>query len=565
MADYLPFPTFGGQQQGSGITAVQLPASAMRFPSTSYTPRQKVPEPDPIETIAPFLPLVTEGIMGLFQDEPEQLTRGEYLESIGGLKEAEEGGAQTLQNLLHNRRQEAKADTYELYGEREERDTFGLGDIAHIVAASQMGRGAEDYAQTYSAIKKAEETARLATQTDRGTYLNKALEEVDNLTYKVFEDADAAALGVDDRRSGFSDPRGEVYVMNNDRTGYVNIKDLAGNWIEQKYEGESLTEQLKNPDLVHLRDLDKEAATKDSASLGMLDAANELIAFLDQAVLDDTQNPLTTVADIANIGNSIASNVNQVMSWMGGGDTAAAFADATGSGEMGGSGVLAGQLYQALEGGDPNEIDIAMRNFEEANEISFEDKLGQIAYNNVRTKGIMLQLAYMAAAANGQTGRTLSDRDLALHLDMVGFGSTQRPSTARHNLISFIDTVIESSDTLIQGSISRHRMGRIWPTDDDNFTAILSGYWVPDTIENEEGKVVHDWGAANFRDFYSRHGNMPAVQKWRVHGRIPPPGEAEVGTGTRTGDIITDTQQDLQNLSVIRGLSGGTPSQNPAP
>ena len=547
MADYLPFPTFGGQQQGSGITAVQLPASAMRFPTPNFNPRQRELEPTTKETIAPFLPLVTEGIMGLFQDEPEQLTRGEYLESIAVDSEGNKREPTKLE--------EAQADAYSFLGPPEERDTFGLGDIAHIVAASQMGRGAGDYASTYSDIRKAEETARLATQTDRGTYLNKALEEVDNLTYKVFENADAAALGAPDPRSGFSDPRGEVYVMNDDKTGYVNIKDLAGNWVEQKYEGESLTEQLKNPDLVQLRDLDKEAVTKDTASLGMLDAANELIAFLDQAVLDDTQNPLTTVADIANIGNSIASNVNQVMSWMGGGDTAAAFADATGSGEMGGSGVLAGQLYQALEGGDPNQIDIAMRNFEEANEISFEDKLGQIAYNNVRTKGIMLQLAYMAAAANGQTGRTLSDRDLALHLDMVGFGSTQRPSTARHNLISFIDTVIASSDTLMQGTISKNRMGRIWPTDDDRFTSILSGYWVPDTIQNEEGQTVHDWGAANFRNFYSRHGNMPAVQKWTTHGRIPPPGEAEVGT-ERSGDVITDTQQDV---SVIRGLSGGTP------
>jgi len=551
MADYLPFPTFGGQQQGSGITAVQLPASAMRFPSTSYTPRQKVPEPDPIETIAPFLPLVTEGIMGLFQDEPEKLTREAYLEKIGGLKKAEEDGALTLQKVLYNQKQEARADAYELYGERTERETFGLGDIAHIVAASQMGRGAEDYASTYFAIKKAEETARLATQTGRGTYLNKALEEVDNLTYKVFEDADAAALGVDDRRSGFSDPRGEAYVMNNDRTGYVNIKDLAGNWIEQKYEGATLTEQLKNPDLVQLRELDKAAATKDSASLGMLDAANELIAFLDQAVRDDTQNPLTTVADIANIMNSVSSNVHQVMSWMGRGDTAAAFADATGSGELGGSGVLAGELYKALEGGNPQLIDIAMSNFEEANAISFENKLGQVAYNNVRVRGIMLQLAYMAAAANQQTGRTLSDKDLAFHLDMVGFGSTQKPATARHNLISFIDTVIDSSDTLIQGSISKHRMGRIWPTDDDNFTAILSGYWIPDTIENEEGQIVHDWGSADFRTFYSRHGNMPAVKKWRVHGRIPPPGQAEVGTGTGTGVISTDTAADAQGIDSI--------------
>ena len=128
MADYLPFPTFGGQQQGSGITAVQLPASAMRFPTPNFNPRQREPEPTTKETIAPFMPLITEGIMGLFKDEPEQLTRGEYLKSIAVDPESP------------TKLEEARADAYSFLGPPEERDTFGLGDIAHLVAASQMGR-----------------------------------------------------------------------------------------------------------------------------------------------------------------------------------------------------------------------------------------------------------------------------------------------------------------------------------------------------------------------------------------------------------------------------------------
>ena len=79
---YTPFPTFGGPEGSGGITAVQMPASRISFPTPNLNPRQREPEPTAVETIAPFMPLVTEGIMGLFKDEPEQQTRGEYLQSI---------------------------------------------------------------------------------------------------------------------------------------------------------------------------------------------------------------------------------------------------------------------------------------------------------------------------------------------------------------------------------------------------------------------------------------------------------------------------------------------------
>jgi hypothetical protein len=42
------------------------------------------------------------------------------------------------------------------------------------------------------------------------------------------------------------------------------------------------------------------------------------------------------------------------------------------------------------------------------------------AGNQAEFRSIMINLAYLAAAANGQTGRTLSDKDLALHLEQLG-------------------------------------------------------------------------------------------------------------------------------------------------
>ena len=66
----------------------------------------------------------------------------------------------------------------------------------------------------------------------------------------------------------------------------------------------------------------------------------------------------------------------------------------------------------------------------------------------------MLQLAYAAAATAGQTGRTLSDKDLAFFLKMVGYGATQDPKTAQENLLDFIDTTIETTDNVAMVALS---------------------------------------------------------------------------------------------------------------
>lgn len=73
--------------------------------------------------------------------------------------------------------------------------------------------------------------------------------------------------------------------------------------------------------------------------------------------------------------------------------------------------------------------------------IDLKGIMGDAAYRNVRTRATLLQLAYMAAAANGQTGRTLSDKDLAYHLQIVGFGASQDPRVLKANLLAFIDSL----------------------------------------------------------------------------------------------------------------------------
>jgi len=519
---FLPFPTFGGGKGSSGITPVKLPTQAMRFPTARGAPR-RTPEPELKETLAPFLPVALEGIMNMFKDTPETMTDSQYLDSIGGMVQ----DPTNLEDVQANRKAEAKLNAYKLYGEPEEKDTFGMDEILNMIVGSQMGRGAKDYAVTSRAIDKQKETSRLTKQTNRTTFLNSALKDVDNLQYKVFEDTDKAKAGVNDYRSGFVDPRGEFYVMNDEKTGYTNIKALEGNWIEQKYKPTTdLATQMKDPRLVELTKQDKELNAKDTALLGTMTLTNEMVRMLDKGIEDPSQNPLTTVTNIGNLLNSATSNFQQIGAYIGGGDVLRSFATAddiqngvAGSNGREGSGQLSKQLYTAIQSGDDEQMKAAMEAFEQGNPgVNFRASLGDMAYNDVRTRATMLQLAYAAAAANGQTGRTLSDKDLAFHLQMVGFGATQDAQTAKDNILTFVDTLVRQTDNVVMGTISQNRLSSgTYPLDDGMFTSIIAGYWEPPVVDGKPDFTNAQ--GYTFKNFYKRYSKIPDVVGYQKHKR----------------------------------------------
>jgi hypothetical protein len=62
---------------------------------------------------------------------------------------------------------------------------------------------------------------------------------------------------------------------------------------------------------------------------------------------------------------------------------------------------------------------------------AIEDDVRGISEDRALRMAIQLELAYAAAAAQGQTGRTLSDRDVANFLQMVGFGNNDSREVRR--------------------------------------------------------------------------------------------------------------------------------------
>ena len=70
----------------------------------------------------------------------------------------------------------------------------------------------------------------------------------------------------------------------------------------------------------------------------------------------------------------------------------------------------------------------------------------QTASARARVLAAQLRLAYQAAATAGQTGRTLSDKDLANFLQIVGYGVSQNPKSVKEQLYQFAGGVLDDFD-----------------------------------------------------------------------------------------------------------------------
>ena len=70
----------------------------------------------------------------------------------------------------------------------------------------------------------------------------------------------------------------------------------------------------------------------------------------------------------------------------------------------------------------------------------------QVASARARVLSAQLRLAYQAAATAGQTGRTLSDKDLANFLQIVGYGGSQNPEVVEAQLYQFAGGVLDDFD-----------------------------------------------------------------------------------------------------------------------
>ena len=500
---FLPFPTFGGPKDGGGITPVKLAPSPMRFP-TARGPARRAPEPELKETLAPFLPLAVEGIMGLFKDEEKPMTRDQYLTSIGAdLKDP-------------TKLETAQADAYSLFGSPEEKDTFGGDEILNMIIGSQMGRGAKEYATTSRAIDKGKETSRLTKEGQRASFIQKQVGP-DAFQFLNLQDTDKAKTGVVDIRPGyFNKETGETFIKepknkNANEFGFI----VAGqNWIDPAKlasTGGTAVDMFDNPFLKDLMKKDVELSAREQAVGSFLNVANPTINTLKEATKDKSKAPTTFVASLATIGNSAVTNFEQIASLQGTRPVTDYFDESTGN--------TSKQLYLALKDGDETSIDEATKVFEQASGMNLREIMGPMSYDNVSVRANFLQMAYMAAAANGQTGRTLSDKDLAYHLQIIGFGSTQDPEILYNNVLRFGDRLVSGLDTETQLAIPKNGFQR-YDMNDESFQSIITRLYTPSLTQDPAGKDTPNWldyGAYTYLPFLERSKGIGNIDEWSTH------------------------------------------------
>ena len=514
---FTAFPTFGGPEQGGGIASIKINPAQVRFPTASRpAPQRRSLEPTNKEKFAPLMPFLVGGITDLFKGTPETLSDEKYLQSIN----ADPTDPSEVE--------QASLDAYKLYGPQEEANTFGMDEIANIVAAGLSGRGAPAYATTYLNKRNAEATMGAAKETARSAFIKNQLDN-GTAAFLNLQDSEAARTGVVDIRPGFvqsKGPQAGVAFINDpehpdaDKNGF---RPAGPNWVDPSKldsgKGSGL-DIFKNPQYASLSKTNAALTARDQAITSMLNVSNSTIGLLQDGIKDPTKAGTTTVSALANVANSALVNFDVIATAVGGeaGIQGYFSSDNTG-GTLLGTGDNAKKLYIAIKSGDEDQINQATVDFENATGVSLRDILGETSYANVATRANFLQLAYMAAAANGQTGRTLSDKDLAYHLQIVGFGSTQDPKVLNDNLLRFGDQLVRGLDAETQVAIPINGMSR-YNMSDPEFQSIVSMYYNPMVKPDVEGKDTAQWldyGTYTYKPFYQRYGSIPQVQQWQQH------------------------------------------------
>jgi hypothetical protein len=569
---------------------VQLQPSPMRFP----TPRainRRTPEPDFVETIAPLLPFATEGLLGLIRGgdaPPTAADRDEYLkENILYLGEDEEPDKTTPLTAV----QQAKLDAYDIYGEPDEGGADWGSILANLVVGSQMGRGAGDYADTAIALKKAARTKEAATETARAVFLKERTKLEDKNITMV--DLEASRLGEPQYRRAKTRKvgGGKLTYLLHDPDGDFGTPDAEGyvvapqHWVDPTQMGENWqVSSIKDPALIELYKKIEEGMVRDADTSSMLSIINKQLGILQRDINDPKVTYTTFTSDLMNIGNSALAEAQSIMSLRGGGDYRTMFSADEGGGNIKGDGTASLNAFAELQqlmnlpqnARTDAEIEKILARLEQTADIDgltlegrgtfssgdswIKDILGDSAYGNVRVRANFLQLAYMAAASSGQTGRTLSDKDLAFFLEMVGANASSDVGLLHDNLLAFADIQIDSNEAKMRSTLGLNALAQYGLGEERNKAArnqVGMYYSVGKDLDGNE-----DWDTLTienykYKNFYDRHFDSPPIIEFYNRKPVRPDRYVRPFTSKGTPTDITGQGATLYDEEFLKRLKEG--------
>ena len=551
-----PFPTMGGGNQGgSGITQVQIQPTRVSFP-TART-RAPTPERDELSTLEELTPALI-GLLGITEratsgsaSKPTEEERTAYNKAIDdtSLTEVEK---------------KAYKDAYRIYGKPRDLGTSGY-DIARSVlplfsgrTAPQAAKLASDITSTGDRIDATLETKRqqfIKDRTKPPTYSQLTLIKAEDLIDGVIKDGTIVpgrfVKAQDGGYEQFYNTETNQYETN-DGT-YVEVPPSLANSLNNLKFGpdKELPQEFK----------DANASVNDKVEnfLAQLALFKPLKAQLDQstdvvgttvtAALKGKFNSMVTEFDsvfgtkVFNngmndlTGNEYNKNTKQLV------DDIQAIRD---------SGLSGSELETAITDRMNQFIEIDRTG---ADQLTVEDNLtlqnfAKASANNIELASIMIQLAYMSAGSAGQTGRTLSDKDLAFFLRIIGFESTSDPKILLNNITKFFDRQITQIDAPVKTNFNIEQFGIYGDiTTNKKLAAGLNPYY---SYQGADGTVYDTWndvpqnqreilankGPFRLRTFDDRFKNDNVYQEYlELRGTSPALSGEEQASELTTGQL----------------------------
>ena len=545
----VPFPTVGGSnQQNTGITSVQITPARVNFPTARTT--APAPESNELSAAEQYLP----GILSIAGLIDSAVNRNKYKVTTEGFKKEQERlNKLEKEGLIDKEVKNAELKAYAIYGP--DRDTSGVDGmtIAGTIGTLFSGRMSPTSANITNQFLNRKNTVNQSINTSKNQFKKESLKkdfgQVNILDYANLTQGQKPniTLGISSENDFGTDLFVPTEAFKEDDPILENAVNINGKNYIKNPEGfvkytEGIARSLEADGSFNfarkdaLKDLRQNVNTQkeqDAATAKLVGLANPALKELRKQVAENMPGT-TTVASFASFANDVRVNLNQIF---GDGKIEKFF----GEGEGGldpttfGKNASSKQLLQKLLSLDENsetyaeDVNTALGNFINTADIDsnsrtfLKNNVQKLALNNAKLASLFLNIAYYAAGTAGQTGRTLSDKDLANFFRIIGGEGSQDPRVKHDILLDFINRTIEARDDETGGVFSlatlSERDGIFGPYGNLNLKnketneklGLLRPFY--DWDPNEDGEYDYTKPSRQ-RTFFERNATVPSIVEW---------------------------------------------------
>ena len=501
--------------EGGLIPTIKMPQGRMSFP----TPRgggggkRKV---NALERLAGIVPYGIEAAFNAYEEPPKILSEEEYYTTI------RPEGAPLPEEPTEL--EKARYQAYQVVGPAPEEDRFDAETIAMMGGSLLTGSGSDQYNQTVRNLRSSKQSLQNNQEVRRASIIQDYLKDK-KIPFENYIDTTKLIQGKGRvELTGYThpnlglllrDPTNDNAIKTGPYKGYAQQEYVEGNFVQSGTFDENRVAGFKDEDVEAMMNKTKEFTAHDIGTVNTLQTVNSLV----QTLQSSEGEPLALVGGaLAVFADDVNTNLSNLANVMGyGRNPIGLFSqNSKGGTQFKGTGLQIAELKlktdqrrkMVANGENTQELDeeiiqlyntfhTSMQNTgdKRLNFTLFDKKaMEQNAFERVTALSDYITLGYQVAGTRfGQTGRTLSDKDLAFALQSIGYGATQNKKIAIAQLLKVGDAMILQNDIKIRYT---HNPGDYtnlaW---NDNKINSYKEYWKP-TLDSDKNP---DWNSDSSR------------------------------------------------------------------